>query len=96
MSQSPYPTDLTAALPQIAEKVAAGWGDVLTKLTVTVSSSPAEVEMQKPVFTETMQIWIVVRNLDAAIRRYENDYGIGPWGVHEFNPGDLHDLREYG
>ena len=52
--------------------------------------------MQKPVFTETMQIGIVVRDLDAAIRRYENDYGIGPWGVHTFKPGDLHDLREYG
>ena len=30
-----------------------------------------------------------VRDLDAAIRRYENDYGIGPWGVHTFKPGYL-------
>jgi len=55
-----------------------------------------EIKMQKPAFTETMQIGIVVRDLDAAIRKYENDYGIGPWEVHKFNPGDLHDLREYG
>jgi hypothetical protein len=34
--------------------------------------------MHKPVFTETMQIGIVVRDLDAAIRRYVNDCGIGP------------------
>jgi methylmalonyl-CoA/ethylmalonyl-CoA epimerase len=52
--------------------------------------------MQKPVFTETMQIGIVVRDLDAAIRKYVDDYGIGPWGFHKFNPGDLNDLREYG
>ena len=52
--------------------------------------------MKKPVFTETMQIGIVVRNLDASIRKYEDDYGIGPWQIHKFNPGDLHDLREYG
>ena len=44
--------------------------------------------MQKPVITETMQIGIVVRNLDAAVRRYENDYGIGPWEAHEFKPGE--------
>jgi hypothetical protein len=47
--------------------------------------------MQKPVFTETMQIGIVVRDLDAAIRRYVDDYAIGPWEVHKFNPGDLND-----
>ena len=45
--------------------------------------------MQKPAFTETMQIGIVVRELDAAIRRYEDDYGIGPWGVYQFEPGDV-------
>jgi len=52
--------------------------------------------MHKPVFTETMQIGIVVRDLNAAIRRYVNDYGIGPWDVFEFNPGSVKDLREYG
>ncbi|RYG24546.1 glyoxalase [bacterium] len=35
--------------------------------------------MPEPVFTETMQIGIVVRDLDAAVKRYEEDYGIGPW-----------------
>ena len=52
--------------------------------------------MQKPVFTETMQIGIVVRDLDAAVRRYTDDFGIGPWQFHQFNPDDLSDLREYG
>jgi methylmalonyl-CoA/ethylmalonyl-CoA epimerase len=52
--------------------------------------------MHKPVFTETMQIGIVVRNLDAAIRRYIDDYGIGPWEFFEFNPESAKDLREYG
>jgi methylmalonyl-CoA/ethylmalonyl-CoA epimerase len=52
--------------------------------------------MQKPAFTETMQIGIVVRDLDAAIRRYEDDYGIGPWGVYQFKPGDVKEWREHG
>jgi methylmalonyl-CoA/ethylmalonyl-CoA epimerase len=47
-------------------------------------------------FTETMQIGIVVRDLDAAIRRYEDDYGIGPWNVYQIKPEDVEVWRENG
>jgi methylmalonyl-CoA/ethylmalonyl-CoA epimerase len=52
--------------------------------------------MREPVFTETMQIGIVVRDLEAAMRTYVDHHGIGPWDVYEFNPGSVKDLREYG
>jgi methylmalonyl-CoA/ethylmalonyl-CoA epimerase len=52
--------------------------------------------MREPVFTETMQIGIVVRDLDAAMRAYVDDYGIGPWDIDEFNSGNVKDLREHG
>ena len=51
---------------------------------------------REPVFTETMQIGIVVRDLDASLRRYVEDYGIGPWQVHEFDPETAKDMHEYG
>jgi methylmalonyl-CoA/ethylmalonyl-CoA epimerase len=51
---------------------------------------------REAVFTETMQIGIVVRDLDATLRRYVDDYGIGPWQVHEFDPENAKDLHEYG
>ena len=51
---------------------------------------------REPVFTETMQIGIVVRDLDASLRRYVEDYGIGPWQVHEFDPESAEDMHEYG
>ena len=35
--------------------------------------------MREPSFTETMQLGIVVRDLEATVRRYVDDYGIGPW-----------------
>src|SRR5215208_613620 len=44
--------------------------------------------MREPVFNETMQLGIVVRDLEATVRRYEDDYGIGL--------GDANDYREYG
>lgn len=47
---------------------------------MSTSSRPA------PAFTETMQIGIVVPNLEAAIRTYEELYGIGPWSTFEVGP----------
>jgi methylmalonyl-CoA/ethylmalonyl-CoA epimerase len=42
--------------------------------------------MREPVFTETLQISLVVRDLEQAMRTYVDEYGIGPWEVYEFNP----------
>ncbi len=53
-------------------------------------------EPRKPAFTETMQIGIVVRNLDEAVRRYVDDYGIGPWEFHQFQPEDAKVWLEQG
>jgi hypothetical protein len=50
--------------------------------------------MREPLFTETLQVGIVVRDLDATLRMYVEDYGIGPWDVYEFNPGNAKNLRE--
>jgi len=49
--------------------------------------------MRDPIFTKTMQIGIVVRDLDATMRKYVDEYGIGPWKIYEFNAKGL---REYG
>lgn len=51
---------------------------------------------REPVFTKAVQIGIVVRDLDATLRRYVDDYGIGPWEIHEFNPESAKDLCEDG
>jgi methylmalonyl-CoA/ethylmalonyl-CoA epimerase len=52
--------------------------------------------MREPVFTETKQICIVVRDLDETMRRYVEDYGIGPWDVYAFNPETLTESRRDG
>jgi methylmalonyl-CoA/ethylmalonyl-CoA epimerase len=52
--------------------------------------------MREPAFTQTMQIGIVVRDLDATVRKYADEYGIGPWQRFEFNPDNAKDFREYG
>jgi methylmalonyl-CoA/ethylmalonyl-CoA epimerase len=52
--------------------------------------------MRDPVFTQTMQVGIVVRDLGATIRKYVDEYGIGPWKTYEFNPGNAEDLHEHG
>jgi methylmalonyl-CoA/ethylmalonyl-CoA epimerase len=52
--------------------------------------------MREALFNETLQLGIVVRDLEATMRRYVDDYGVGPWEVYEFNPGNAEDFREYG
>jgi methylmalonyl-CoA/ethylmalonyl-CoA epimerase len=52
--------------------------------------------MREPIFTDVMQIGIVVRDLDAAVRRYEDDFGIGPWDITRIDLGDADAYREYG
>ncbi len=54
------------------------------------------VPTRDAVFTETMQIVIVVRDLDATLRRYVNDFGIGPWQVFEVTPENAPDLYHDG
>ena len=53
--------------------------------------------MREPVFTQITQIGIVVRDLDATIQKYVDEYGIGPWERHdELTPANATDLRVYG
>ncbi len=51
---------------------------------------------REPAFTETMQIGIIVHDLDATLRRYADEYGIGPWEVFEVTPENAPDLRHDG
>jgi hypothetical protein len=41
--------------------------------------------LREPVFTETLQIALVVRDLERSMRTYVEEYGIGPWEIYEFN-----------
>jgi methylmalonyl-CoA/ethylmalonyl-CoA epimerase len=60
------------------------------------SSTEGRGTMQEPAFNETLQLGIVVRDLEATVRRYEDDYGIGPWEFHQMDLGEANDYREYG
>lgn len=46
-------------------------------ISVNKSSSP----VREPLFTDTMQIGMVVRDLDAKLRTFINNYGISPWEI---------------
>jgi len=49
-----------------------------------------------PVFTGTLQVAIVVPELEAAMKTYVENYGIGPWDVYEFNPANVGAMHEGG
>jgi methylmalonyl-CoA/ethylmalonyl-CoA epimerase len=52
--------------------------------------------MRDPAFVETTQIGIVVRDLEATARRFEEDFGIGPWNFMDVDEEMAEDYREYG
>jgi len=52
--------------------------------------------VREPLFTATLQVSIVVPDLDEAMRTYVDGYGIGPWHVYEFNPGNVDGMHERG
>jgi catechol 2,3-dioxygenase-like lactoylglutathione lyase family enzyme len=45
-----------------------------------------------PAFTGVVQVGLVVRDLDRAVRIYADEYGIGPWRILEINPDVAQDL----
>ena len=52
--------------------------------------------MRESVFNQTVQLGIVVRDLQATVRRYVDDYGIGPWEFAQIDAGGANNCREYG
>jgi methylmalonyl-CoA/ethylmalonyl-CoA epimerase len=61
-----------------------------------IESKTAYWPAREPVFTETGQIGIVVRDLDAALRRYSEDFGIGPWYIFDVTPENAPNLQHDG
>ena len=52
--------------------------------------------MREPVFTETLQIALVVRDLETTMRTYVDEYSIGPWQIYEFNPDTVAEMVKDG
>lgn len=46
----------------------------------------------EPVFKKVLQIAMVVKDCDAAVKTWADDYGIGPWNIYEFNPDTVNDM----
>jgi catechol 2,3-dioxygenase-like lactoylglutathione lyase family enzyme len=45
-----------------------------------------------PLFTDVLHVAVVVADLEAAMRRYNDDYGIGPWSIYEFGPETVENM----
>ncbi|MGB9887825.1 MAG: VOC family protein [Moorellales bacterium] len=52
--------------------------------------------MAKPLFTQVLQICVVVDDLDAYVKRYNDEYGIGPWIILNFDRNTVKDMTVRG
>jgi catechol 2,3-dioxygenase-like lactoylglutathione lyase family enzyme len=46
--------------------------------------------------TQVLQIAVAVRNLNEAVRRYADHYGIGPWRILDCTPADIQGMQVHG
>ncbi len=51
---------------------------------------------EKPVFKKLMQIGLVVKDLDASMKKYWEVSGIGPWSVYSYDGDSLKNLTVRG
>jgi len=47
---------------------------------------------KKPIFTDVLQVAVVVKDLDASMKKYYDNYGLGPWTVYTFNKDTVQDM----
>jgi hypothetical protein len=52
--------------------------------------------VREPVFADTVQVALVVRDLRASMKTYVERYGIGPWEIYEFNPETVENMKANG
>jgi methylmalonyl-CoA/ethylmalonyl-CoA epimerase len=67
-----------------------------TNAVVVRLSAEQRSTMRPPAFTETLQIAVVVHDLEATMRTYVHEYGIGPWEIYEFNPSTVTEMVKDG
>jgi len=48
--------------------------------------------VEKPIFKNVLQVAVVVRDLDEAVKKYADEYGIGPWKIYEFDPKTVENM----
>ena len=59
-------------------------------------AKPGKAATHGPAFTETMQIGIVVPDVEAAVHMYRSVYGIGGWQIMEIGSENTRNVRLYG
>ena len=47
---------------------------------------------EKPIFKGVRHVAVVVKDLDEAMKRYWDEYGIGPWNIYTFDPSTVSDM----
>jgi len=50
----------------------------------------------KPLFKKIMQVGLVVKDVDASVRKQWDEFGIGPWSIYTFDPSTVKNLTVRG
>jgi len=51
---------------------------------------------RRPLFTKVVQVAMVVNSVEASVRRYWDDLGVGPWRLYTLNPSNTSNITFHG
>jgi methylmalonyl-CoA/ethylmalonyl-CoA epimerase len=51
---------------------------------------------EKPVFNGVFQVGLVVKDCMALVKKYADDYGIGPWAIYNIGPDTVEEMTVRG
>jgi len=51
---------------------------------------------RRPLLTRVVQVAMVVNNVEASVRRYWDDLGVGPWKLYTLNPSNTSNTTFHG
>jgi len=68
----------------------------LSNFVIHEGTPPYDRAMREPVFADTVQVALVVADLQASMRTYVERYGIGLWEIYEFNPDTVENMKAHG
>ena len=50
----------------------------------------------EPILTDLVQVGLVVKDLDATVKTYADEFGVEPWNISEYNDKTTKDMKVYG
>ena len=72
------------------------WSAYASEVKPLAGKLPTPQGRRRPLFTKVVQVAMVVKSVEASVRRYWDDLGVGPWKLYTLNPSNTSNITFHG